>query len=62
MRRSLSTLKSRAGVARVCRMADFGAEAFTFEATEDADVIVLDELGLAIVSPDGDQAPALAAV
>lgn len=56
---ALSTLKSRAGVSDVCRMADFNVESFAFDQAEQADAIVLDELGIAVVGGDTDRMSAM---
>ena len=55
VKRALSTMKSRAGVSNVCRMSDFGVEAFAFEEAQQAEAIVMDELGMAVVAGDADR-------
>jgi subtilisin family serine protease len=43
-------------------MADFGAEAFEVQETEDADAVVFDELGIAVVGGEPEQASAMTSI
>ena len=40
-------------------MSDFSAESFSFEDTEDAEAVVMDELGIAVVKGDPNQQSAM---
>jgi len=55
MKAALASLKKNAGVSNVCRMADFGVEAFEFGQAEQADAMVMDRLNIAIIAGDADQ-------
>ena len=52
---ALASMRTRAGVSNVCRMADFSAEEFAVEETEEADAVIFDELGIAVVGGDTDR-------
>ena len=59
---ALTSMKTRAGVSHVCRMADFAVAAFDVADTEDADAIVFDELGIAVVGGDVDRMTTMTAM
>ena len=59
---ALSAMKSRAGIANVCRMTDFSAESFAYEDTQGADAVVMEELGIAVVEGDPDRQAAMSAM
>ena len=61
IRAALSTMKSKAGVARVCHARDFRAE-FSMAEAESADALVLDEIGVAVMSGSPDQLAGMASV
>ncbi len=56
---ALSAMKSRAGISNVCRMSDFSAESFSYEDTQGADAVVMEELGIAVISGDPEQQSAM---
>ena len=62
VRSALATFKSKAGVSTVCHMADFGKAGFDMAQTQDADAVVFDELGIAVMGRDPDQVSAVATV
>ncbi len=54
----LKTMKAKAGVARVSHAKDFGA-AFSMAEAQTADALVLEKLGMAVMSGDPDQMAAM---
>jgi len=52
---SLAKLKNRSGVAKVSHMRDFSAASFNIAATMDAEMLVFDELGIAVMAGDPEQ-------
>ena len=59
---AMATFKSRAGVSNVCHMADFGKAGFDMAEAQDADAVIFDELGIAVMGRGPDQVSAVAAV
>ncbi|MFM8287580.1 MAG: S8 family serine peptidase [Planctomycetaceae bacterium] len=51
----LKLLKQSAGLSQVCRANDFGGSAVEMESAAAADVLVLDELNVAVIDADPDQ-------
>ena len=49
MKSTLKEIKNKAGFRNICRMSDFSTESFSIEDTESADVVVFDELNIAVV-------------
>jgi subtilisin family serine protease len=59
VKEGLSSLKSAVGLTNVCSAGDFAESAVDPEAAADADVLMLDELKIAVVDADPQQAGAL---
>ncbi len=57
--RALGLVERAAGLTNVCRAADFEGKALAADQAEDADVVVLDELGIMIVNGSPDDADAV---
>ena len=59
---SLAALKASAGISSVCSTADFSTSNFSFEAAQGSDAVVFNELGIAIITGDGDRQMAMASM
>lgn len=55
MKNSMAALRNTAGLSNICHLADFAAESFDYSEANDADAMIVDELGIAIISGDPDQ-------
>ena len=62
LKASIAALKNAGGAHNVCHMADFDVESFDTAQAEDSDLIVYDELGIAVFNGDPDQQMAVMSV
>ncbi|MEM7218034.1 MAG: S8 family serine peptidase [Pseudomonadota bacterium] len=58
---ALKSLGQSSGMTQVCRSSDFATEEFDVAQADDADIIMLDELGIIVLNGDSDQQSAAAA-
>ena len=61
MKSVLSSVQTATGLSRVCNAADFDEADFSADAEDEAEIIVLNELGIAILNGDPDQNVAMQA-